>query len=363
MRMKLIAVAIAALGIPAVALAQDARVPKLQQDATSLAHMLREAGEPMDRCSLGATLNERQVIIRVHGSTALLAGDRVLSLDRHDLTGKSPSFNSELLRKIKPDAAIPVVVERKGKQMKLSVQCENSRPYMASVLAGLDAAAAKDFGKCVDEFGQQAGATAFGTSMKVRCAEVSQRFDQTELSEMAAITLEMAIDEARWDVEKRAVALQLLRQAQGSIIYSLGEPRYHALVDATRQWPGGERLYAQSEPDFVRFREVADAAVRERLHFPETAQITMPHGFILGVFRPFLDDNIEGYWTCGAVTAGTPAGQTVKSAFVVVLSAEATVNFVQLGPVNEGGAVETQCNRAVRMLPVAQTVRGSSASG
>ena len=353
MRMTLMAAALGMLALPAVAVGQDPRATKIQQEAASSAQMLRESGEPLDRCSLAVTLNDRQVIIRVHGSNILHAGDRVVSLDHHDLAGTPPGYTSEHLRKLKPDAVIPVVVEREGKQSSLRVQCENSRPYMASVLAGLDAAAAGDFATCASEFGGQAGSTAFGTSMKVRCAEVSQRFDQVELSAMAATTLEMAIDEARWDVEKRPVALQLLRQGQGSIIYSLGEPRYQALVGATKRWPGGERLYEQTEPDFVHFRDAADAAVRERLHFPETAQIKMPYGFILGVFQPFLQDNIDGYWTCGTVTANTPAGQTVKSAFVVVLSSEGAVNYVQLGPVDEGGAVETQCSRAVQMLPVA----------
>jgi hypothetical protein len=173
------AVATCLVTLPAAAFAQDKDV--FRAEARAAADKLRAAGEPKDRCSLGAVVGDGAVVTRIFAQTPLAAGDRLIALNGTDLAGKSVDEIVVLLRGIGPMAVVPARVERGGKILALQVTCSNSRVMMAALLEGLDDAAAGKFDDCARLFGQRQDLGTYGAGIRVRCASMSKDRKQYNL--------------------------------------------------------------------------------------------------------------------------------------------------------------------------------------
>lgn len=168
--------------------------------------------------------------------------------------------------------------------------------------------------------------------MKFQCARLTKNPSEHELAGLNYEAVREAISEARWAPSLRLQVINGLRQSQGLISRELGDYRFQELVDETKQWPGGEDMFKQSEPDMAKFRRVAEEAVRSQLIDPDSARIEWPYGFLSGSWKPAFQKRIEGYWTCGLVNAkNRMGGYTGRTSFVAVISHEGVVKYVELG--------------------------------
>jgi hypothetical protein len=145
-----------------------------------------------------------------------------------------------------------------------------------------------------------------------------------------------------------------LRNSEGTITRGQGQARFQALIDATKRWPGGESDYASSTPDWALFRRNAETALRSSLFDPDSARIQWTHGFLMGKWKPFLSKPVEGYWTCGSINARNRMGGYVGSnAFVVVLDANGSVKYSEMGESRDFDVLGASCAKSVSILPPA----------
>jgi hypothetical protein len=190
--------------------------------------------------------------------------------------------------------------------------------------------------------------------MKWACASFSKKAKDYNLVEMSYDAIRMRVEDARWVLEDRPNAIEELKRNKDNIRQFIGSRKYEELVDLTKDWPGGETDYADSEPDWSKFMRNGEVAVKSLLIDPESAQINWPYGFLFGSWRPPLSKAVEGYWTCGYVNArnrfGGFAGQT---SFVVVLDPSGNVKYRALGTpqTDDIDIISIQCKNAVKLLP------------
>ncbi len=351
-----------AIAIPQLVVAQDKG--QVKDQAKSMAAVLRQAGEPMDRCSLGAKLVDGPIVTSVSAGTPLQLGDRLLTLNKIDVAGNTGDSVVRILRGIRPGSSVEITVERSSAEKNLTLVCENSRPYIEAMLSGLDAAGRGKFDECAAAVNQRQDLGAYGAGMIVQCKSLTKSPNEHDLASLGYEATKLAIAEAHWAPNLRPAVINGLRQAQGAISRQLGDASFQKLVEATNQWPGGETMFKQSEPNMGQFRRVAEQAVVSRLIDPESARIEFPYGFMSGTWKPLFQKRIEGYWTCGRVNAkNRMGGYTGSTSFVVVLSPSAAIEYVELGTGKDFDLLSGQCANSVKLLPPAPAEFSSSSSG
>lgn len=362
-------IAASALIMPSLAHAQDKNAFRDQAKA-SLAQ-LQGQGEPKDRCSMGAFVGEGGLVTRTFSASALKPGDRLISINRVDVSGKQAEDIIALLRQTGPAAVIPVSIERGGQPTDVEVSCSNARPATEALLNGLNLAARGKFDECVSAFGQRGDLGTYGAAIKVQCASLSSNSEQYNLAQFTFEAMQMLVEDARWAPPMRTDVIRRLRASEGLITQGLGVARFQELVTVTRSWPGGERMFEESAPDWALFRRNSEVSLRARLIDPDSARIEWPYGFTYGTWKPILSKRVEGYWTCGSINArNRMGGYTGSTSFVVVLDPNGLVQFVDMGEARDFDFVTSQCNGSVKFLPppqrelagaaVAQPAQGTS---
>lgn len=303
------------------------------------------------------------IVTSVSGEAPLHLGDRLLTVNQLDVTGRTAEHVVSILRGIGPGSTVEINLERNSAQKNVTLVCENSRPVIETILAGLDAAGRGKFDECVAAFGQRNDLGAFGAAMKLQCKSLTKNPNEHDLAGLGYEATREAIAEAHWAPNLRPAVVNGLRQAQGTITRQLGDSSSQKLVDATQQWPGGENMFKQSEPDMAQFRRVAEQAVVSRLIDPESARIEWPYGFMSGTWKPVFQKKIEGYWTCGRVNAkNRMGGYTGSTSFVVVLTPSSVVQYVELGTGGDFDLLSAQCANSVNLLPPAPAEFSSNRS-
>lgn len=343
------ALVMAALAIANSAWSQDRNA--FRDQARQTAAQMRSVGEPADRCAFGGVVQQRQVI-EVFGTSALRLGDRFLRFNGADVSAVPDEQIVALARSIAPGAQIQIAVERAGQIAELSVTCSNARSYMQPLLTALDHAARGRFRECADSLAVSDDSTSL--TLRLQCASLTRRPEELGAGDIAYRLAARGIAMAHAIPERRSLAITLLRSSEAMINGSRGAAAFRELVDATRQWPGDENAWDQSEPDWGAFRRNAEVALRQRLIDPDSARFEWPNGFTLGSWTPFLGAAIDGYWTCGLINArNRMGGYTGSTAFVAVLDPNGQVRHVDLGQSREYDVLTTQCNNSVRLLPPA----------
>ena len=342
-----------ALVVPSIAHAQDKDVFR-NQVKTSVAQ-LQAQGEPRDHCSMGAFVGEGGVVTRTFSISALRPGDRLVSINRMDVSGKRAEDIIAILRGTGPSAVIPVSIERAGQSVDVEVTCSNARPASEALLNGLNLAVGGKFDECVSAFGQRDDLGTYGAMIKVQCASLSRNAGRYNLAQFTFEALQLRVEDARWASSMRTDVIRRLRASEGLISQGVGVARFQELVALTRSWPGGERMFDASAPDWALFRRNSETSLRARLIDPDSARIEWPYGFTYGTWKPILSKRVEGYWTCGSINArNRMGGYTGSTSFVVVLDANGLVQFVDMGEARDFDFVTSQCNGSVKLLPPPQ---------
>lgn len=355
-------IASSALVVPSIAHAQDKDAFRNQAKASVA--QLQAQGEPRDRCSMGAFVGEGGLVTRTFSISALRPGDRLVSINRMDVSGKRPEDIIALLRGTGPSAVIPVGIERAEQPVDVEVSCSNARPATEALLNGLNLAAGGKFDECVSAFGQRDDLGTYGATIKVQCASLSRNPGRHNLAQFTFEAMQMLVEDARWASSTRTDVIRRLRASEGLITQGLGVARFHELVAVTKSWPGGERMFEASAPDWALFRRNSEASLRARLIDPDSARIEWPYGFTYGTWKPILSKRVEGYWTCGSINArNRMGGYTGSTSFVVVLDANGFVQFVDMGEARDFDFVTSQCNGSVKFLPPPQRELAGAGGG
>ncbi|HET7161184.1 MAG TPA: hypothetical protein VFI32_00730, partial [Rhodanobacteraceae bacterium] len=171
-RMAALVVTYSVMAALTIAHAQDK--DQFRNQAKTIAAQMRAAGEPKDRCSIGAQIGSNGLVVRIYGASSLFLGDKFLSINHVDSSGKSADAIIEILRSISPSVVIPVTVEREGKPVDAQISCANARPYNEKILAALDFAANGKFDDCVNVLSQEGQFGSYDAVLKVECAITSK---------------------------------------------------------------------------------------------------------------------------------------------------------------------------------------------
>jgi len=362
-------IASSALVVPSIAHAQDKDAFRNQAKASVA--QLQAQGEPRDRCSMGAFVGEGGLVTRTFSASALKPGDRLISINRVEVSGKRPDDIIAILRGTGPTAVIQVSVERAGQSTDVEVICSNARPATEALMSGINLAAGGKFDECVSAFGQRDDLGTYGATITVQCASLSRNPGRYNLAQFTFEAMQMLVEDARWAPSMRTDVIRRLRASEGLITQGLGAARFQELVAVIRSWPGGERMFEASAPDWALFRRNSETSLRARLIDPDSARIEWPYGFTYGTWKPILSKRVEGYWTCGSINArNRMGGYTGSTSFVVVLDPNGLVQFVDMGEARDFDFVTNQCNGSVKFLPppqrelagagVAQPAQGTS---
>ena len=323
----------------------------LRAEARTAAQQLRAAGEPKDRCTLGA-IQDGGTVVSIFRDTPLYEGDRITRLNGTDVGSQSTEQIVAILRNIAPDTTVQVTVRRGEESLDLQVPCSNARPGNEVTLAVLDQVGRGRFDDCVQTLAGHPELGLFGANMRLQCASASRSPERHNLGDLAYDAARLAINFARWRPEQRRNVASRLRSLEGVISQSRGSAAFQELVSLTRQWPGDEHAFDRSEPDWNLFRRNAEAALIGRLIDPDSARIEWPNGFTLGTWRLLLGRRIEGYWTCGLINArNRMGGYTGATSFVVVLGPEGQVLYSEIGTGRDYDLLSSQCARSANLLP------------
>lgn len=344
------ALAVVTYALPEQSIAQDKK--EVREFSKTLEARLRAQGEPRDRCSLGANIYDGPVVARTNAGSSLQPGDRLALLNGVSVSGKSADDVIAMLRDLPPTAVVALTLDRGGELVDIEAQCVNSRPFNEPLIEALSLAAKGRFDACLDALNKIPDQDTRTVTVKAQCASVASKSRSGNVTELGAQLLEMGIEDARYALTLRPDMVQALRSAEGQITQALGAGRYQALVEATKRWPGGERLFDESSPDWGLFRRNSEAALRSRLIDPDSARIEWTHGFLLGSWKPFLSKKIDGYWSCGLVNAkNRMGGYTGRSAFVVVLDPKGYVKYSEIGESKDVDILNASCSNSLQYLP------------
>jgi len=326
-----------------------------------LESQMRAFGEPRDRCSLGANIHDGPVVIRASQDSALKPGDRIILLNRINLEGKSPDDVISMLREMLPTAQVQATVDRGGQLMDVELQCVNSRPTIEPMINALSFAARGKFDDCVDTISRMSEVDTRAAMIRAQCAAVSRDAKRHNVPALLAQVMSMAIEDATNSPSMRPEVVKQLRSVEAQITQGLGAGRFQSLVASTKSWPGGEREFGDSAPDWLLFRRNSENALRSRLIDPDSARIEWTHGFLLGTWKPFMSKRIEGYWSCGRINArNRMGGFTGSTSFVVVLDSVGYVQYSEIGDSKEFDLLSASCGSSVKLLPPAPAeLRGS----
>lgn len=292
------------------------------------------------------------VVVRTIHDSSLALGDQLVELDGQNVQGKSADDIVAVLRSFGPAVAIPAKVRRTGADMRTELKCSNARPVVETIVRALDFAAAGKFDECVGALGQRQDLGTGAIVLKVRCAAASRKSADYNQAQLAFDAMRLQLEDARWNASARLELVNQLRATEGVITQGLGLSSYQELVTITRGWHGGETLYADSAPDWSRFRSNSEAALRVRLIDPESARIEWPHGFTYGSWKPLFAKQVDGYWTCGSINArNRMGGYTGSTSFVVVLDPNGAVKYVEMGQARDYDLLGAQCLKSIALLP------------
>lgn len=111
-------------------------------------------------------------------------------------------------------------------------------------------------------------------------------------------------------------------------------------------------------PDWQRYRELAEAAVKDLLVDPDSAKIEWPNGYRKGGFKPFMSKRVYGYATCGLVNSrNRMGGYAGQQPFAVVIDND-RVLYVEIAR-SRGNLIAEACDRA-SLPPVEEMASGSA---
>lgn len=324
----------------------------LRNQAKEIVARERANGEPKDRCTLNANIYDGAIVARVHPGSSLLPGDRLLLLNGVKVQGLKAEDVVAVLRDLSPDATADITVDRNGEIVDVKARCTNARETSEVLLRALEFSAKGRFDDCVSVLSEIRLSDTRTETLKAKCAAVSKKSKRYNLPVLFAQAIEMAIEDAYYATTIRKDTVNLLRNLEGQIVQGMGQAKFDALVERTRSWPGGERMYDESEPDWALFRRAAEQELRSRLIDPDSARIQWTHGFIWGTWKPFLSTPVEGYWTCGLINARNRMGGYVgNTAFVVVVDVTGIVRYSEIGEADELDLLAASCNRSAKLLP------------
>ncbi|TZG25721.1 PDZ domain-containing protein [Sphingomonas montanisoli] len=117
------------------------------------------------------------------------------------------------------------------------------------------------------------------------------------------------------------------------------------------------------EPDWERFRELAETAVRNRLIDPDSAKFDWPHGFVKRGYTPFWSKRIYGYTTCALVNSKNRMGGYTGSAMFTVVIDNDQVLYTEIGSPKGTDLMTSACLKAgLPPLPDVATTIASAPS-
>ena len=343
---------VASLGliIPVTAIAQG--TGQLRTEAKVAAGQMRASGELRDRCSLGTELQRANVVSRVLTGSIFNVGDHLLSINGTDVVGKEVSAVIAVLERLLPDAQISVIISRAGATIPLHIACISSKLISQPYLAALDQAATGNFKECADALGEPINYRY--ALLKQKCVASVRKPDPKIVGQATFTEIRFGIEDAVYLPATRIMFVERLHSDRDALIQTLGAGHFEELVYLTRKWPGGEKLFENSEPDWAVFRRNGEQAVQKGLSDPYSAMFEWPHGFYYGTWKPFLSKRIEGYVTCALVNArNRMGGYTGATTFVVVLDRGGNHLYSELGSGGDGGLVANLCAKAANMFPPA----------
>ena len=99
-------------------------------------------------------------------------------------------------------------------------------------------------------------------------------------------------------------------------------------------------------PDWTRYRELGEAALRNILTDPESARITWPNGYVQRGYTPWLHRRVYGYATCGLVNSRNRMGGYAGSTYFGVVIDHDQVLFVGVGDVDGVDFLSKACAKA-----------------
>lgn len=110
-------------------------------------------------------------------------------------------------------------------------------------------------------------------------------------------------------------------------------------------------------PNWERFKELAEQAVRMRLVDPDSAKFSWMWGYQQGFYKPMLAKRVHGYTSCALVNARNRMGGYTGDTYFVVVIDDDMVRYVEIAQ-NQYGLINEQCLKAnlpmaAEMQPVA----------
>ncbi|MDA8707963.1 SHOCT domain-containing protein [Hellea sp.] len=322
------------------------------KDASKLAaEQIRSLGEPMDRCSFDASLTPNNIVAEKFNSSKFKLGDRITTLNGTDFSGKDRDAVISYLRKQSPDQTLDVSVVRNGAPINITEICINSRPKMQTMLTALDFAGKRKFDDCYDTLSNQSNLNPAGLSLKLQCATVQKKPDRYDLNKLSYDVLEGQIKHARYNEPVRAAVMQSLIASSASLRAGVGKEKTDKLIAEAKNWPDGENMWEDMQPNFREFRSRAESQIKKKLIDPASASIEWPYEFTYGTWKPFLGSKIEGYWSCGVVNAkNRMGGFTGRTFFIAVVGSDGTVKHTGIGTNDDIDIVSAQCEGAIPQM-------------
>jgi len=114
---------------------------------------------------------------------------------------------------------------------------------------------------------------------------------------------------------------------------------------AARTDPAAKVEYGPA-PNWVRYKELGESAIRAMLLDPESARFTWTYGYRRDGFQPFATHKRYGYATCGYVNAkNRMGGYTGQTAFVVVIDYDRVV-YAEIGKPSGSDMLSEACDEA-----------------
>ena len=100
-------------------------------------------------------------------------------------------------------------------------------------------------------------------------------------------------------------------------------------------------------PNWKRFKELGEAAVRERLLDPSSAQFKWPYAYKQRGYTPFMSKRIYGYVTCGIVNSRNRYGGYVGDTLFAVVIDYDRVLYTELGKPSGLDMTSEACRKAM----------------
>lgn len=318
-----------------------------------------------DRCSLGVQVGDGGRVLLAFGASGIVPGNIIKSVNGVSIEGRSAEDFTKVLEGLPSSAVARVEVARAGFTSVQQLQCSSYTAIRAPITAAQEAAARKDFAKCVSELQRLPAALLghwYSQYLLVNCLSHSKAISKEAEVSGVHKWADALIQESAYIKGQRDTAGKRARLLSGYFSAN-GRPDLGTTLTAAV-----EKMYEAAgeaqpaEPDWAKFRNAAEQAVRSRLIDPGSAQFEWPFGFTYGTWKPFLGKRVEGYWSCGQINArNRMGGYTGATYFVVVMDEPDNVKFVDLGSGKEYDLVDTACAKSVSMLPPAPAALAQAA--